>query len=160
MGGCDGPRAVRLLVLHSRRGQGRAGACSRGGGTRWCSLSLSLSPVLCDLRAVAVSEREATFDVRSLAPLFAVTPACSMRLHALSGALLLLRSLAATPPSEAITSERYDERLRLTSFAQGKVESEFAFLLQGPWRDQGIRLAQSTHGQRPDCSSDAGRPPS
>ena len=73
----------------------------------------------------------------------------SMRSHALSGALLLLRWLGAAPLSEArsIIPEQYDERLRLTSFAEGKVESEFAFVLQGPWHGQGIRLAQSTHGQ-------------
>ncbi|KWU43951.1 Gpi16 subunit, GPI transamidase component [Rhodotorula sp. JG-1b] len=70
-----------------------------------------------------------------------------MRLHALSGALLLLRWLGAAPLSEARSTvpEQYDERLRLTSFAEGKVESEFAFVLQGPWHGQGIRLAQSTH---------------
>ncbi|GAA5985234.1 hypothetical protein JCM10908_002578 [Rhodotorula pacifica] len=69
-----------------------------------------------------------------------------MRLHPLSGALLLLRWLALTEASipKATLQETYEEKLRLTSFAEGKVESDFSFVLQGPWHDQGIQLAGNT----------------
>ncbi|GAA5867605.1 hypothetical protein JCM3774_001525 [Rhodotorula dairenensis] len=69
-----------------------------------------------------------------------------MRLYTFSGALLLWQGLRTAQASiaDSTVPERYDETLRLTSFAEGKVESEFSFVLQGPWRDEGIRLAQNT----------------
>lgn len=61
----------------------------------------------------------------------------------LTGALLLAQLFSESRAAErtAPQPERFEERLRLTPFAEGKVLSEFGFVLEGPWRDEGVHLA-------------------